>query len=33
MLVYTVGRVRIDETGFHLLGGRQLDLCAALAGA
>jgi hypothetical protein len=32
-LVYTVGRVRIDETGFHLLAGRQLDLCAALAGA
>jgi len=32
MLVYTVGRVRIDETGFHLLGGKQLDLCAELAG-
>jgi hypothetical protein len=33
MLAYTVGRVRIDETGFHMLAGRQLDLCAELAGA
>jgi hypothetical protein len=33
MLVYTIGRVRIDDTGFHLLGGQQLDLCAALAAA
>jgi hypothetical protein len=33
MLVYTVGRVRIDESGFHLLAGRQVDLCAELAGA
>ena len=33
LLAYTVGRVRIDETGFHLRAGRQLDLCAELAGA
>lgn len=33
VLVYTVGRVRIDESGLHLLAGRQVDLCAELAGA
>lgn len=33
VLAYTVGRVRIDETGFHLLAGRQVDVCAELAGA
>jgi|SRR5512133_1553054 hypothetical protein len=32
VLAYTVGRVRLDESGFHLLAGRQVDLCAALAG-
>ena len=32
LLAYTVGKVRVDETGFHLLAGHQLDLCAALAG-
>lgn len=26
----TFGRVRLDETGFHLLGGRQIDVCAVL---
>jgi hypothetical protein len=31
MAVLTYGRVRLDETGFHLLAGRQIDLCAALA--
>jgi hypothetical protein len=31
-LAYTVGRVRLDDSGFHLLAGRQVDLCAALAG-
>jgi hypothetical protein len=33
VLAYTVGRVRIDDTGLHLLGGRRLDLCAELTGA
>jgi hypothetical protein len=33
VLVYTLGRVRIDDSGFHLLAGRQIDLCAELAGA
>jgi hypothetical protein len=27
ILAYAAGRVRIDETGFHLLAGRQVDLC------
>ena len=27
----TFGRVRLDETGFHLLAGQQIDLCAVLA--
>jgi hypothetical protein len=31
LLVYTTGLVRLDETGFHLLAGRQIDLCAVLA--
>lgn len=33
VLAYTDGHVRIDETGFHLLGGRQIDLCTKLAAA
>lgn len=33
VLAYTVGRVRLDESGLHLLAGRQVDLCAELAGA
>jgi hypothetical protein len=33
VLIYTVGRLRIDESGLHLLAGRQIDLCAELAGA
>ena len=31
MAVLTFGRARFDETGFHLLAGRQVDLCEALA--
>jgi hypothetical protein len=31
ILTYTTGRVRIDDTGFHLLAGRQIDLCPLLA--
>lgn len=30
-LAYTTGLVRLDETGFHQLGGTRTDLCAALA--
>jgi hypothetical protein len=33
LLAYTTGRVVIDETGFHLLAGRQIDLCPVLASA
>jgi hypothetical protein len=33
VLAYTVGRVRIDDTGLHLLGGQRLDLCPELSGA
>jgi hypothetical protein len=33
VLAYTVGQVRLDESGLHLLAGRQVDLCAELAGA
>jgi hypothetical protein len=33
VLAYTVGLVRLDESGLHLLAGRQVDLCAELAGA
>jgi hypothetical protein len=32
VLAYTVGLVRFDESGLHPLAGRQVDLCAALAG-
>ena len=31
ILAYTTGRVRIDDTGFHQLGGTQTDLCPLLA--
>jgi hypothetical protein len=31
MLAYTTGRIRLDDTGFHLLAGRQIDLCPLLA--
>lgn len=31
MLAYVAGRVRIDETGFHQLGGTRTDLCPVLA--
>lgn len=33
MALLTIGRARLDETGFHLLAGRQVDLCVALASA
>jgi hypothetical protein len=33
VLAYAVGLVRLDESGLHLLAGRQVDLCAELAGA
>jgi hypothetical protein len=33
ILAYTKGRVLIDETGFHLLGGTRTDLCPVLASA
>jgi hypothetical protein len=31
LLAYTTGRVVIDDTGFHLLAGTQVDLCSVLA--
>ena len=31
ILAYTIGRVRIDETGFHQLSGTRTDLCPLLA--
>ena len=31
MLAYTTGRVRIDDAGFHQLGGTRTDLCPLLA--
>jgi hypothetical protein len=31
ILAYTTGRVRINETGFHQLGGTRTDLCPLLA--
>jgi hypothetical protein len=31
ILAYTTGRVRIDDTGFHQLGGTRTDLCPLLA--
>ena len=31
ILAYTTGRARIDDAGFHLLGGRRTDLCPLLA--
>lgn len=31
LLAYTKGRVLIDDTGFHLLGGTRTDLCPLLA--
>jgi hypothetical protein len=31
ILAYTKGRVLIDDTGFHLLGGTRTDLCPVLA--
>jgi hypothetical protein len=31
ILAYTTGRVRVDDTGFHLLAGRRTDLCPLLA--
>jgi hypothetical protein len=31
ILAYTTGRVRIDEAGFHQLGGTRTDLCPLLA--
>jgi hypothetical protein len=30
MALLTLGRVRLDDTGFHLLAGQQIDLCAVL---
>jgi hypothetical protein len=33
VLAYTVGLVRLDESGLQLLAGRQIDLCTELAGA
>jgi hypothetical protein len=33
VLDYTVGLVRLDESGLQLLAGRQIDLCTELAGA
>jgi hypothetical protein len=33
LLAYTKGRVLIDDTGFHLLGGTRTDLCPLLASA
>src|SRR5262245_30427620 len=31
ILAYTTGRVRIDDAGFHQLGGTRTDLCPLLA--
>jgi hypothetical protein len=31
ILTYTTGRVRINDTGFHQLGGTRTDLCPVLA--
>jgi hypothetical protein len=31
MLAYVVGRVRLDESGFHQLAGTRTDLCPLLA--
>jgi hypothetical protein len=31
ILAFTKGRVLIDDTGFHLLGGTRTDLCPQLA--
>jgi hypothetical protein len=31
ILAHTTGRVRIDDEGFHQLGGRRTDLCPLLA--
>ena len=31
MLVFVRGNFTIDETGYHLLGGNQIDLCPLLA--
>jgi hypothetical protein len=31
ILAYTTGRVRINDTGFHQLGGTRTDLCPVLA--
>jgi hypothetical protein len=31
ILAYTTGRVRIDDSGFHQLGGTRTDLCPLLA--
>jgi hypothetical protein len=31
ILAYTTGRVRIDDSGFHQLSGRRIDLCPLLA--
>ena len=33
ILAYTTGRVRIDDAGFHQLGGTRTDLCPLLASA
>lgn len=30
LLAYTTGRVLVDDTGFHLLGGSQINLCTVL---
>lgn len=30
-LAYTTGRVLLDDTGFHQLGGTRIDLCSVLA--
>jgi hypothetical protein len=31
ILAYTTGRVRIDDAGFHQIGGTRTDLCPLLA--
>jgi hypothetical protein len=31
LLAYTTGRVLVDDTGFHLLAGKQTNLCPVLA--
>ena len=33
ILAYTTGRVRIDDAGFHQVGGTRTDLCPLLASA